>query len=68
VALTTHHHLESRLKKEWSYTSTSLGAFVACCRGNFGFFVPFTLLLQLRRYRITNRKMPQRDELFQPEE
>jgi hypothetical protein len=37
VALTTHPHLAPRLKKEWSYTSIPLWAFVAGYRVNFTF-------------------------------
>jgi hypothetical protein len=37
VALTTHPHLVPGLKKEYSYTSTTLWAFVACCRESFIF-------------------------------
>jgi hypothetical protein len=37
VALTTHPHLVPRLKKESSYTSTPLWAFVACSRVIFTF-------------------------------
>ena len=37
VALATHLHLAPRLKKEQSYNSTPLWAFVACSRINFTF-------------------------------
>ena len=37
VALTTHTHLASRLKKGYSYTSTPVWSFVACSRMNFTF-------------------------------
>ena len=37
VALNTHPHLVPRLKKEYSYTSTPLWAFVASSRVNFTF-------------------------------
>ena len=37
VVLTTHPHLEPRLKKQQSYISTPLWAFVACSRVNFTF-------------------------------
>jgi hypothetical protein len=37
VALTTHPHLAPRLKKEYSYNSTPLWAFVAFLRVNFTF-------------------------------
>jgi hypothetical protein len=35
--MTTHPHLAPRLKKEYSYTSTALWAFMACSRENFTF-------------------------------
>ena len=35
VALTTHPHLQPRLKKEYSNTSTPLQAFMACSRAKF---------------------------------
>jgi hypothetical protein len=37
VALTTHLHLMPRLKKEKSYTSTLLWAFLACSKVKFNF-------------------------------
>jgi hypothetical protein len=35
VAFTTHLHVAPRLKKEYSYTSTPLWAFMTCSRMKF---------------------------------
>ena len=43
MALTTHHHLAPRLRKEYSYTSTPPSIFVACSRVT----LTFTLLCKL---------------------
>ena len=37
--ISTHVHLAPRLKKEYSYTSTPLWAFIACSRANFTFYL-----------------------------
>jgi hypothetical protein len=44
VALTTHPHLTPRLKKEYSYTATPLGAFMAYSTMNFTVNFMFTQL------------------------
>jgi hypothetical protein len=38
MAFITHPHLALRLKKEYSYTSTPLWAFMSCSRMNFSFY------------------------------
>jgi hypothetical protein len=43
VALTAHHHLAPRLRKEYSYTTTPPSVFVACSRVTF----TFTLICKL---------------------
>jgi hypothetical protein len=47
VALTNHHHLAPRLKKEYIYSSNPLAAFIAGYRVNFTVFIPFSSMVFL---------------------
>jgi len=49
MALTTHHHIMLRLKKEQSYTSTPLYDFMAGCRVKFSFTVCGQMLISSRQ-------------------